>query len=123
MAFLYKTINHEIYVCAIDIENSAFLHGSFKYKDSARRWAVANSNPNKRPLARLVGSKLDNYERLTGVPIYTPITLDNANEKTNAAEEPNYPEPSAEQLEQFYLIHGEGAEWKINPSNGWPMAV
>jgi hypothetical protein len=119
MSFIYKTINHLIYVQALDIENTEYLHGSFKYKDSARRWAQANSNPNVRPFARTTELDISTF---APVP-YTPKELDNINSKTGAAEQPQYPEPTAEQLEQFYLIHGEGAEYKINPDNGWPIAV
>lgn len=118
MTFLYKTINHEIYVVALDIENTPYLHGSFKYRDSARRWAVANSNPNKRPVAATESNK-DSFPTLS----YTPLEMDNVNPSTGAAIKPVFPEPTAEQLEMFYSIHGEGAEYKINPDNGWPVAV
>ena len=125
MAFLYKTINHEIYVVALDIENTEYLHGSFKYKDSARRWALANSNTNKRPLARLVdnNNEKQGYTLLPNVPIYTPITQDNTDEKTGATVKPESPEPTQEMLDSFYAIHGDAAEYRINPDNGWPIAV
>lgn len=123
MSFIYKTINFQIYVSALDIENTEFLHGPFKYKDSARRWAAANSNPNARPLARLAGTDVTEIATLKGVPFYTPVEVDNLNLKTGVAEKPSYPEPTQEMLDSFYAIHGEGAEYKINPDNGWPIAV
>jgi hypothetical protein len=123
MSFIYKTINHQIYVAALDIENTEYLHGSFKYKDSARRWAAANSNPNVRPLARIAGTDVTTIAALKGVPSYTPIEVDNTDLTTGAAIKPSYPEPTQEMLDSFYAIHGDGAEYKINPDNGWPMAV
>jgi hypothetical protein len=113
--YLTKTVNHSIYLIALDIENTEYLHGPFKYRDSAIRWAKANSNPNIRPLARTSDIELESIplvtSGLTDLPYVEPA-------KT-------FPPPSQEILNQFYLLYnpdGSGAPipYTLNSNTGLP---
>jgi hypothetical protein len=111
--YLTKTVNHSLYLIALDIENTEYLHGPFKYRDSAIRWAKANSNPNLRPLARLEGTDI------ASIPLVTSSF-------SNLPDEPaaKFPPPSPEILAQFYLLYGDGSgvpiPHQINNSTGLP---
>lgn len=118
MSFLYKTINHEIYVLAIDIENTEYLHGGFKYRDSARRWAMANSNPLKRPLAKEASSSIADCANL----ILSSDNQFSTDKELKPAVTSNFPpkflEPTQGQLEAFYLIYGDSASYTFNQQTG-----
>jgi hypothetical protein len=118
--YLTKTVNHSIYIIALDIENTEYLHGPFKYRDSAIRWAKANSNPNLRPLARLEGTDIESTPLVTSSFINLPYQESSKELKT-------FPAPSQEILNQFYLLYGDGSglpiPYQINNSTGLPEPI
>ncbi len=119
-SYLTKIVNHSIYIIALDIENTEYLHGPFTRRDSAIRWAKANSNPNLRPLAIMEGVEV------SSIPLVTSSFI-NLPHSESKEESPKFPPPSQEILNQFYLLYGDGSgtpiPYKINNLTGLPEPV